>query len=105
MPTCKCSDLGGFLGDSSATSTEFYNHDLDELMDQPGAASLKLKTANCSLSLSEHSSGSEESHTVAIALDNHGVELLSRGKAALPCPPHCGGKKFTGYPKTTIAGY
>ena len=83
----------------------FYVSNLRTVIRQDGAFTLVPKMVTCPQS---HESAAHDAlpgvpgyqHVVAVAVDSD-MNVLTDSKAALPCPPHCDGKKR----KATIAEY
>lgn len=63
---------------------QFYERDLDELMDQDEAWNVVLKPARC---LKPGCELGGAVHSVAVAIKYGGAVIAA--KAALPCPPDC----------------
>ena len=95
MSTTACSNLS-FTILGGCLETEFYLEDLIEVASQPDCARIVFLLATCNYLTTEHS-GCDASrdgsiHTVAIGEDSSGALMKANYIAALPCPPHCGGK-------------
>ena len=83
----ECSKLR-FLETIDLEGIEFYAEDLSSIANQEGTHGLILKRVRCDAQ--PHPPATI--HPAVIAQDSSGNELLDGFYAALPCPPHCGGK-------------
>lgn len=90
-------------GSSSDTATTFYRKDLEEVRSQAGATDIELRLATCYMKMGHKDTSFDKrkdmkgyQHVVAVAV-NGKVPLTDEKLhvAALPCPPHCGGKKYS----------
>lgn len=84
-----------------SVTTRFFASNLMALLDQPDADTLIMEMVTCPLS-HDGLSGSDAmpmldgfQHEAVFAYDASGVKLTGASRAALPCPPHCGGGKFS----------
>lgn len=89
-----------YIGTSDAVNSIFYLENLGKISTQNGCSELRLKLVTCPLT--NHTSWDHDvlpeedgfQHVVAICVNSGGEEMIEGTKAALPCPPHCGGEKF-----------
>lgn len=83
-----------------SVTTRFYATNLMALLDQPDADTLIMEMVTCPLS-HDGLGGSDAmplldgyQHAAVFAYDASGSKLTGAYRAALPCPPHCGGGKY-----------
>ncbi|MEP6796290.1 MAG: hypothetical protein ABJB16_18325 [Saprospiraceae bacterium] len=87
MMLVSCKDLE-FISDGVAIESKYDKNDLDTLSSFK-TLPLKLKAVRCSIDSCSHTQ-----HPVVILRSDDGVYV---GRAALPCPPHCGGGKLISF--------